>query len=73
MAEELKERMATMEATAEACQNKQDERHEKLESRMGRFDSRIGKIEDRHIMLLTTALFTLARVVSTLIILLLKK
>lgn len=66
MAQEIPERMATMEATAEACRTKQDERHEEIMSR-------IRRIEDRYNVLLLLAVGTLLSVLGGIAIALLKK
>ncbi len=58
--------MATMEATAEACQTKQDERHKETMNRMRR-------IEDRYNVLLLLAVGTLLSVLGGIAIALLKK
>ena len=66
MAQELPERMATIEATAEACQDKQDERYKEIMSR-------IRRIEDRYNVLLLLAVGTLLSVLGSIAIALIKK
>jgi len=66
MAQEIPERMATMEATAEACQKTQDERHK--ESML-----RFARIEDKYNVLLLLAVGTLLSVLGGIAIALIKK
>lgn len=66
MAQDLTARMAAMEATAEGCQKKQDERHEEVMNR-------IRRIEDRYNVLLLLAVGTLLSVLGSIAIALIKK
>ncbi len=70
---DINDRVTTLEADAKLVGKQQDERHVELLAQNKEMSARMTRIEDRHVMLLTTALFTLAGVVSTLLILLLKK
>lgn len=63
---EISERMATVEATAEGCQTKQDERYKETMSR-------IRRIEDRWNLLLGAVILSLLGIIANIAIALLKK
>lgn len=71
--DDLLQRVAKLEEGKTACKKTQDERHAEIISKLKADGQRMTRIEDRHVYLLTTALVTLLGVVSTLIVLLLKK